>query len=171
MSALLDGIASDSTFVYALAERHPFVTHSTPTLAPIGATVAKPEGRSEGQGGMHLEVWELVDFTAHRTRTYSYEVNRASERVCWYDAWEHPEIPAPAATFPQHKRVPPTNPSWHLSEKVEGFAFFTDAPSERDVVFTCTLYAFDRAGNQSYPVVINAMLDSGAANCVFRLVK
>lgn len=36
MSAPLD-IASYSTFVYALAERHPFVTHPTLTLAPIGA--------------------------------------------------------------------------------------------------------------------------------------
>ena len=38
MSAPLDDIASYSIFVYALAERHPFVIHSTLTLAPIGAT-------------------------------------------------------------------------------------------------------------------------------------
>ena len=107
MSAPLDGIESYSTFVYALSERHLFVTHSTLTLAPIGATLAKLEGRIECQGGIHLEVWELVDFATHRIRTYSYEVYRAGEKVCWYDSWEHPEIPALAATFPHHKHIPP----------------------------------------------------------------
>ena len=63
MSAPLDDIASYSAFVYALRERHPFVTGSTLTLAPIGATLAKSEGRIECQGGVHLEVWELVDFS------------------------------------------------------------------------------------------------------------
>ena len=107
MSAPLDDIASYSAFVYALRERHPFVTSSTLALAPIGATLAKLEGRIECPGGIHLEVWELVDFAAHRVRTYSYEVYRSGEKVCWYDAWEHPEIPALAATFPHHKHVPP----------------------------------------------------------------
>jgi hypothetical protein len=107
MSAPLDGIESYSAFVYAVAERHPFVAHSTLTLAPIGATLAKPEGRVECQAGIHLEVWELVDFAAHRIRTYSYEVYREGEKVCWYDAWEHPEIPALASTFPHHKHVLP----------------------------------------------------------------
>jgi hypothetical protein len=107
MSAPLDGIASYSTFVYALAERHPFVTHSTLILAPIGATLAKLEGRIECKGGTHLEVWELIDFAAHRIRTYSYEVYRAGEKVCWYDSWEHPEIPALAVTFPHHKHLLP----------------------------------------------------------------
>lgn len=53
-------------------------------------------------GGIQVEVWELVDFAEHRIRTYSYEVYRA------YDAWEHPEIPALASTFPHHKHVPPS---------------------------------------------------------------
>jgi hypothetical protein len=66
MSAPLDDIASYSAFVYALAERHPFVTSSTLALAPIGATLAKLEGRIECRGGIHLEVWELIDFAAKR---------------------------------------------------------------------------------------------------------
>ena len=107
MSTPLEGIASYSAFVYALQERHPFVTGSTLTLAPIGATLAKLEGRIECQSGIHLEVWELIDFATHRIRTYSYEVYRVGEQVCWYDAWEHPEIPALASTFPHHKHVPP----------------------------------------------------------------
>ena len=107
MSAPLDDIGSYSAFVYALAERHFFVTGSTLALAPIGATLAKLEGRIECQGGVHLEIWELVDFAARRIRTYSYEVYRQGEKVCWYDPWEHPEISALASTFPHHKHVPP----------------------------------------------------------------
>lgn len=107
MSAPLEDIASYSAFIYALRERHSFVTESKLTLAPIGATLAKLEGRIECQGGIHVEVWELVDFAMHRIRNYSYEVYRGGEKVCWYDAWEHPEIPALASTFPHHKHLPP----------------------------------------------------------------
>ena len=107
MSAPLDDIASYSAFVYALRERLRFVTGSTLALAPIGATLAKLEGRIECQGGIHLEVWELIDFAERRIRTYSYEVYRGDEKVCWYDAWEHPEISALAVTFPHHKHMPP----------------------------------------------------------------
>ncbi len=35
MSAPLDSIESYSSFVYSLAERHPFVTHSTVTLGHL----------------------------------------------------------------------------------------------------------------------------------------
>jgi hypothetical protein len=73
----------------------------------LGATLAKLEGRNECQGQIHIQVWELVDFTSHRIRTYSYEVYRDGAKVCWYDAWEHPEIPALASTFPHHKHLPP----------------------------------------------------------------
>ena len=59
---------------------------STLALAPIGATLAKLEGRIECQGGIHLEVWELIDFAAKRIRTYSYEVYRGGEKICWYDS-------------------------------------------------------------------------------------
>ena len=107
MSAPLNDIGSYSGYVYALRERHPFITGSTLTLAPIGATLAKLEGRIECQNGIHFEVWELVDFAAHSIRTYSYEIYREEEKLCWYDPWEHPEIPALAATFPHHKHVPP----------------------------------------------------------------
>jgi len=107
MSAPLDDIASYSAFVYALAERHPFLTSSTLALAPIGATLARLEGRIECPNGIHLEIWELIDFAARRIRTYSYEVYRGGEKICWYDSWEHPEIPAVASTFPHHKHVLP----------------------------------------------------------------
>jgi hypothetical protein len=107
MSAPLDDIASYSVFVYEVRERHPFVTGSSLALVPIGATLARLEGRIDCRNGIYLEVWELIDFAARRIRTYSYEIYRAGEKVCWYDPWEHPEIPALAATFPHHKHVPP----------------------------------------------------------------
>jgi hypothetical protein len=107
MSAPLDDIATYSAFVYALAERHPFVMSSTLALAPIGATLAKLEGHVQCQGEICLEVWELIDFAARRIRSYSYEVYRDNEKICWYDSWAHPEIPALAPTFPHHKHIPP----------------------------------------------------------------
>ncbi len=107
MSAPLDDIASYSAFVYALAARHQFVTNSTLALVPIGATLAKLEGRIQCRGGIHLEVWELIDFAAKRIRTYSYEVYRGGEKICWYDSWEHPEVPALATTLPHHKHIQP----------------------------------------------------------------
>jgi hypothetical protein len=107
MSAPLDDIASYSGFVYALAERHPFITSSKLALAPMGATLAKLEGRVECRGGIHLEIWELIDFAARRIRTYSYEVYRDGEQICWYDACEHPEIPELASSFPHHRHIPP----------------------------------------------------------------
>jgi hypothetical protein len=107
MIAPLDGLATYSAYVYAVAERHPFVTGSTLTLAPIGATLAKLEGRIECGPEIQVEVWELVDFAAKRIRTYSYEVYRRNEQIGWYDAWEHPEVLSLAATFPHHKHVPP----------------------------------------------------------------
>jgi hypothetical protein len=107
MSAPLDDIASYSAWVYALGERHPFVPHSTLTLASIGATLARLEGRVECPDGLRVEAWELIDFSARRIRAYSYEVYRGGDKICWYDAWPHPEIPALASTFPHHKHILP----------------------------------------------------------------
>jgi hypothetical protein len=107
MSAPLDDIASYSAFVYTLRERHPFVTGSTLALATIGASLAKLEGHIECRGGIRLEIWELIDFTAKRIRSYSYEVYRDGAKACWYDAWEHPEIPALSSTLPHHRHVLP----------------------------------------------------------------
>jgi hypothetical protein len=107
MSAPLEDIAGYSAWVYSLAERNPFVTHSTLALAPIGATLARLEGRVECPGGLRVEGWELIDFSARRIRAYSYEVYRGGEKICWYDSWAHPEIPALASTFPHHKHILP----------------------------------------------------------------
>ena len=107
MSAPLDSLEGYSLYVYALRERHPFVTGSTLALAPIGATLARLEGQVECAGNIRVEVWELIDFSAQKIRSYSYEIYRGPEKVGWYDAWPHPKIPALASTFPHHRHVPP----------------------------------------------------------------
>ncbi len=106
MSAPLENLASYSAFVYSLPERHFFVSGSSLVLVPVGATLAQLEGSIECQGGIYLEIWELIDFSAQRIRNYSYEVYRG-EKICWYDSWPHPEIPALAPTFPHHRHIPP----------------------------------------------------------------
>lgn len=91
MSDVLRDIASYSAYVYAQADRHPFITDSKLTLKPIGATLAELEGRVECREGLYLEAWELVDFNERRIRNYSYEVYKGG-KIGWFDAWEHPEI-------------------------------------------------------------------------------
>lgn len=107
MSTPLDDIQSYSACVYALGERHDSVVGSTLVLTSLGATLGKLEGRIELADGVHLDVWELIDFAERRIRAYSYEVYRGDEKLSWYDPWEHPEIPALASTFPHHKHIPP----------------------------------------------------------------
>jgi hypothetical protein len=107
MSAPLDDIASYSASVYTLADRHVLVSNASLARVPIGATLAKLEGRIECQGGICIDVWELIDFTSTRIRSYSYEVYRSGEKICWYDSWEHPELPELASTFPHHRHIPP----------------------------------------------------------------
>ena len=56
MSAPLDDMASYSVWVYALSARHPFVNHSTLALVPVGATLAKLEGRIDCSDGLAVEI-------------------------------------------------------------------------------------------------------------------
>jgi hypothetical protein len=130
VSAPLDDLASYSAYVYTVAERHSIVAGSTLTLAPIGATLAKLEGRIVCHDGLHLEIWELIDFAAHHIRTYSYEVYRDGQKICWYDPWPHPEILALAATFPHHRHLPPDLRHHRVSSpNTHGMAGFV-APSQ-----------------------------------------
>jgi hypothetical protein len=93
--------------VYTLSERYPGILFSTLTLASIGPTLAKLDGRVAFVGDIVLDVWELLDFDARRILNYSYEVYRASEKILWYDPFEHPHLSDLASTFPHHLHVPP----------------------------------------------------------------
>ena len=93
--------------IYTLQERYPSIQRSTLALATIGPTLAKLEGQVAFQGGIVLDVWELVDFDAGRILNYSYEIYQAGEKIAWYDRFEHPHIPELASTYPHHKHIPP----------------------------------------------------------------
>jgi len=93
--------------IYSLQERYPSVRRSTLVLATIGSTLAKLEGQVIFEGNVVLDVWELVDFAAGKIRNYSYEIYQGSEKIAWYDPYEHPQIPELASTYPHHKHIPP----------------------------------------------------------------
>jgi hypothetical protein len=93
--------------VYSLQALYPGVSRSTLVLASIGPTLAKVEGQMLFEADVVLDVWELVDFEAHKIRNYSYEIYHAGEKIAWYDPFEHPDIPELASTHPHHKHIPP----------------------------------------------------------------
>lgn len=90
-----------------LPERFPSIRSSTLTAYTIGPFAAEVEGQLTFDGGYVLNVWELLDLDTRTIRSYSYELDRAGERVWWYDPAAHPEDPMLAATHPHHKHVPP----------------------------------------------------------------
>jgi hypothetical protein len=93
--------------IYSLQERYASVRRSTLVLASIGSTLAKLEGQVIFESDVVLDVWELVDFAAGQIRNYSYEIYQASEKIAWYDPFEHPHIAELANTYPHHKHILP----------------------------------------------------------------
>ena len=93
--------------IYSLQERYASVRRSTLVLASIGPTLAKLEGQVTFENDVVLDVWELVDFAAGQIRNYSYEIYQASEKIAWYDPFEHPHIAELASTYPHHKHILP----------------------------------------------------------------
>ncbi len=94
-------------FIYTLPTRHPSILLSTLVLANIGRTLSELEGKLHFAKAVVLDVWELIDHETSRIRNYSYEVYQASEKMIWYDPFEHPHIPELASTHPHHKHVHP----------------------------------------------------------------
>ncbi len=93
--------------IYSLQERYASVRRSTLVLASIGSTLAKLEGQVIFDSDVVLDVWELVDFETGQIRNYSYEIYHASEKIAWYDPFEHPHIAELASTYPHHKHILP----------------------------------------------------------------
>jgi len=93
--------------IYSLQEGYASVRRSTLVLASIGSTLAKLEGQVIFESDVVLDVWELVDFAAGQIRNYSYEIYHASEKIAWYDPFEHPHIAELASTYPHHKHILP----------------------------------------------------------------
>jgi len=93
--------------IYSLQAHYPSLQQSTLVLAPLGRTLARLEGQLMFKQAVVLDVWELIDFETGRIRNYSYEIYQASEKIVWYDPFEHPHIPELASTHPHHKHIPP----------------------------------------------------------------
>ncbi len=94
-------------FIYTLPEQYPSIRRSTLVLATIGPTLAKLEGQLIFGQRITLDVWELVDFDRQQILKYSYEIYNSDEKICWYDPFEHPNVPELSSTYPHHKHLPP----------------------------------------------------------------
>jgi len=93
--------------IASLPNRFPSIRSSTLTPYTIGPFAAEVEGRLTFEAGYVLDVWELLDLSNHTIRSYSYELNRAGERVWWYDPTEHPGDSTLSSSYPHHKHIPP----------------------------------------------------------------
>jgi hypothetical protein len=94
-----------SELIYSLQR----IQRSTLILATLGSTLAKLEGQVAFAEDVVLDVWELMDFEARRIRNYSYEIYQASEKIVWYNPFEHPQVPELASTYPHRKHLPQTS--------------------------------------------------------------
>jgi hypothetical protein len=93
--------------VAGLSERFASIRSSTLTVYTIGPFAAEVVGQLAFDEGYVLVVWELLDLNSRMIRSYSYELDRAGERVWWYDPTGHPDDPILATTQPHHKHVLP----------------------------------------------------------------
>lgn len=90
-----------------LPAQFPLIRSSTLTAYTIGPGIAEIQGQLCFPEGYVLDVWELLDLPAESLRAYSYELDRAGERIWWYDPTEHPGDESLRSTFPHHKHTSP----------------------------------------------------------------
>lgn len=72
-----------------------------------GPSVAELSGSLEFSNYIVLDAWEDLNFARKVIQAYSYAVERAGQRLYWYDPQPHPNDSRLASTFPHHKHVPP----------------------------------------------------------------
>lgn len=96
-------------FIYALQDQYPGIRWSTLTVIRQASDVATVEGTLYFDGGIRLQVLEVVRFDVipPRLTRYGYEVWRESVKLYWYDPQSHPNDPTLASTQPHHKHIPP----------------------------------------------------------------
>ena len=99
--------ADYESLLYSLTERHPEVASSSLRLYTNSATTAFVRGSVHFHNGLELRVFEYLDLTDGELLDYNYTVLRGEDRVRWYDAQPHPELPELASTFPHHRHEPP----------------------------------------------------------------
>lgn len=96
-------------YVYTLRLQFSSVLQSTLVLIPRGRRIAILQGELLFDRGLRVSIKErLSDEVGHVTiEAYGYEIWRDSEKIAWYDAQPHPDVPELQSTFPHHKHVPP----------------------------------------------------------------
>jgi hypothetical protein len=90
-----------------LPNRSASIQHSTLTVYRIGPFAAEVEGQIAFAAGYVLTVWELLDLSTGEMQSYSYELDRAGERIWWYDPTEHPADATLRSSYPHHKHIAP----------------------------------------------------------------
>lgn len=93
--------------IYALADTHREVVSSSLHPYPNSPTTCFVRGSIWFRNGLELRVFEYLDLSDGELLDYSYTVLQGEERVRWYDAQPHPEIPDLSSTFPHHFHAPP----------------------------------------------------------------
>lgn len=104
---MLTDVRAYEQFIYSLPDRYQEILQSTLVLIPHGAAFAELAGTLLFDGDVRLTIWEDIDFAEGIIQGYSYAVERAGERLYWYDPQPHPHHPELASTHPHHKHIPP----------------------------------------------------------------
>ena len=78
-------------------------------LIPRGRRIAILQGDILFERDLRLSVKERLsdEEGSVMIEAYGYEIWRRSEKLAWYDAQPHPDIPELRPTFPHHKHIPP----------------------------------------------------------------
>ncbi len=87
---MLSSVEAYSQAIYALVDPRASVHQHTIRIYARGARLGVLEGQIEFDGGLVLRVFERLDFARQRIMTYSYEIWRDQQQLCWYDPQEHP---------------------------------------------------------------------------------
>ena len=104
---MLPSFSEYCALVAQLPDQFTSIRSSTLQAHTIGPFAAEVEGQVFFESGYVLDVWELLDLSAHTIHHYSYELRRAEERIWWYDPQSHPDDPTLASTDPHHKHIQP----------------------------------------------------------------
>ncbi len=100
--------AEYEALIYRLPETYGRqIVSSTLRLYTTSALTGRLEGEVQLLNDVRLRIREFIDYRLGRILDYSYTLFRGDERIGWYDAQPHPELPKLASTFPHHRHEPP----------------------------------------------------------------
>lgn len=88
--------------IFTLTDSYSEVVSSSLRLYPNSPTTCFVRGSVWFQNGLELRVFEYLDLSDGELLDYGYTVLRGEERIRWYDAQPHPDIPELVSTFPHH---------------------------------------------------------------------